>query len=163
MDILVCKLYAQLEGVDFEETFSPVARLESIRMFLSFTCYKNFKVYQMDVKYAFLNGELEEVYVEKLEGFLLSENRNYVCKLKKELYGLKQAPRAWFSRLDKYLKKQGYRRGANVSNLYIKLEIKNMIIVVVYVDDIIFGSDLQIMSVNFSSKMKKEFDMSMLG
>ena len=112
----------------------------------------------MDVKYAFLNGELEEVYVEKLEGFLLSENRNYVCKLKKELYGLKQAPRAWFSRLDNYLNQQGYKIGATDSNLYIKFENKNMIIVVVYVDDIIFGSDIQIQSVNFDSEMKKEFE-----
>ena len=70
-------------------------RLEPISIFLAFACYKNFKVYQMDVKYAFINGELiEEVYVEHPEGFLLSENRNYVCKLKKALYGIKQAPRA---------------------------------------------------------------------
>ena len=82
-------------------------------MFLSFAGYKNFRVCQMDVKYAFLNGELEEeVYVEQPEGFLLLWNENYVCKLKKALYGLKQALRAWFSRLDSYLKQQGYIRGA---------------------------------------------------
>ena len=81
---LVCKGYAQIEGIEFEETFAPVARLEAIRMFLAFACYKNFKVYQMDVKSMFLNGELEEeVYVEQPEGFLLSENRDYVCKIKK--------------------------------------------------------------------------------
>ena len=131
------------KGVDFDETFAPVARLESIRIFLAFACYKNFKVYQMDVKSAFLNGELEEeVYFEQPEGFLLSENRNYVCKLKKALYGLKQAPRAWFSRLDNYLKQQGYRREAIDNNLYIKFENKNMIIVV-----------------NFASEMKKEFEI----
>ena len=97
----------------------------------------------MDVKSMFLNGELEEeVYVEQPEGFLLSENRDYFCKLKTALYGLKQAPRAWFSRLGKFLKQQGYKRGATNSNLYIKIENKNMIIVVVHVDDIIFGSDL---------------------
>ena len=105
----------------------------------------------------------KKVYIEKPKGFLLSKNRNYVCKLKKALYGLKQAPRAWFSRLDKYLKNQGYRRGSTDSNLYINFENKNMVIVVVYVDDIIFGSDLQIPSVNFASEMKKEFEMSMLG
>ena len=103
--ILVCKGYAQVEGVDFEETFTPVARLETIMIFLAFACYKYFEVYQMDVKYAFLNGELEEeVYVQQPEGFLLSENRNYVCKLKKALYGLKQVPKALFSRLDKVFK-----------------------------------------------------------
>ena len=161
---LVCKGYPQVEGIDFEETFAPMARLEAIMMFLAFACYKNFKVYQMDVKYVFLNGEIEEeVYIEQPEGFLLSESRNYVCKLKKALYGLKQALRAWFSRLEKYLQKQGYRRGAVNNNLYIKFENKNMIIVVVYVDDIIFGIDLQILSVKFASEMKKEFEMSTLG
>ena len=95
----MCKGYAQVEGIDFEETYVPVARLVAIRMFLALSCHKNFKVYQMDVKSAFLNGNLEEeVYIEQLEGFLLSENNDYVCKLKKTLYGLKQAPRAWFSR-----------------------------------------------------------------
>ena len=127
-------------------------------MFLAFSCYKNFEAYQMDAKSAFLNGKLEEeVYIEQSGGFLLLENGVYVYELKKALYGLKQAPRAWFLRLDKYLEKQGYKRGATDSNLYIKIEDKNIIIVVVYVDDLIFGSNLQILSVKFASKMKKEF------
>jgi hypothetical protein len=101
---LVCKGYAQIEGIDFEETFSPVAKMEAIYFLLAYACSKNVKVYQMDVKSSFLNGELEEeVYIEQPEGFQLSENTDYVCKLKKALYGLKQAPRAWYSRLDKYL------------------------------------------------------------
>ena len=84
---LVCKGYAQMEGIDFEETYAPVAILEAIRMFLAFLCYKNFKLYQMDVKNVFLNGKLEEeFYIEQPEGFLFSENRNYVCKLKKAFY-----------------------------------------------------------------------------
>jgi hypothetical protein len=100
---LVCKGYAQIEGINFEETFSPVARMEAIHLLLAYACSKFFKVYQMDVKSSFLNGELEEeVYIEQLEGFKLSENTHYVCKLKKALYGLKQAPRAWYSKLDKY-------------------------------------------------------------
>ena len=93
----------------------------------------------------------------------MSENGDYVCKLKKALYGLKLAPRAWFSMPDNYLKQQGYKRGATDSNLYINIKDKNMIIVTVYVDDIIFGSNLEILIVNFASKMKKEFEMSMLG
>ena len=93
--ILVCKGYAQVEGIDFEETYAHVAQLEAIRIFLSLSCHKNFKVYQMDVKSTFLNGKLdEEVYIEQPEGFLLSENKGYVCKLKNALYGLKQSPRA---------------------------------------------------------------------
>jgi hypothetical protein len=91
--ILVCKGYEQVEGRDFDETFAPVARLEAIRMFLAYSCHKNFKVYQMDFKSTFLNGDLEEeVYMEKPEGFSLEDNPHDVCKLKKALYGLKQAP-----------------------------------------------------------------------
>ena len=133
-------------------------------MFLALSCLKNFKVCQMDVKYAFLNGKLEEeIYIEQPEGFLLSENKDYVCKLKKELYGLKQPTTVWFSRLENYLKKQGFKRGAIESNIYLKIEDENIIIVVVYVDDIIFGRNFQILSVNFAFEMKKEFEMSMLG
>jgi hypothetical protein len=101
---LLCKGYAQIEGIDFKETFYPVARMKTIYFLLAFPCSKNVKVYHMDVKSSFLNGELEEeVYIEQPEGFQLSENINYVCKLKKALYGLIRAPRAWYSRLDKYL------------------------------------------------------------
>jgi hypothetical protein len=161
---LVCKGYAQVEGIDFEETFSPVARLEAIIMFLAFVCFKNFKVYQMDVKSSFLNGNLEEeVYIEQPEGFLLSENKDHVCKLKKALYGLKQAPRAWYSRLDKYLQQQGFKRGIVDNNLYIKMENENQLIVVVYVDDIIFGGSINKMCQEFAKEMQKEFEMSMLG
>jgi hypothetical protein len=116
---LVCKGYAQVEGVDYEEKFSPVARLEAIRMFLAFSNYRKFKVYQMDVKSSFLNGNLEEeVYIEQPEGFQLTNKGDYIFKLKKELYGLKQAPRAWYARLDSYLQKQGLKRGSANNNLY---------------------------------------------
>jgi hypothetical protein len=92
---LVCKGYAQIEGLDFDETFAPVERLEAIRMFLAYACHKKFKVYQMDVKSYFLNGDLkEEVYMEQPEGFQLSDNLDFICKMKKALYGLKQAPHA---------------------------------------------------------------------
>jgi hypothetical protein len=92
---LVFKGYAQIEGLDFDETFAPVERLEAIRIFLAYACHKRFKVYQMDVKSNFLNGDLnEEVYMEQPKGFEPSDNPDLVCKLKKALYGLKQAPRA---------------------------------------------------------------------
>jgi hypothetical protein len=118
---LVCKGYAQIEGLDFDETFVPVARLEAIRIFLAYACHKRFKVYQMDIKPAFLNGDLnEEVYMEQSDGFELSDNPDLVCKLKKDLYGLKQAPRAWYYRLDTYLKDKGFKRGAVDNNLYIR-------------------------------------------
>lgn len=101
---LVCKGYSQVEGIYFKETFAPVARMEATRMFLVFSTYNNFKVYQINVTSPFLNVELEEeVYVELSDGFNLSKDLDMVCKLKKALYGLKQAPRAWYARLYKYV------------------------------------------------------------
>jgi hypothetical protein len=161
---LVCKGYAQIEGIDFEETFSPVARMEAIHFLLAYACSKNVKVYHMDVKSYFLNGELEEeVYIEQPEGFQLSENTNYVCKLKKALYGLKQAPRAWYSRLDKYLQQAGFRKGSADNNLYIKVSQGNILLIEVYVDDIIFGSDDDRLSQKFAKDMQNEFEMLLLG
>ena len=101
---LVCKGYAQDEGLDYGETFAPVARMKGVRTLLAYAAYKGFKVYQMDVKSAFLNGILEEeVYIEQPQGFVDENNNDKVCKLHKALYGLKQAPRAWYERLHKYL------------------------------------------------------------
>jgi hypothetical protein len=137
----------KLTGIDFEETFAPVARMEAICLFLAYACSKNVKVYQMDVKSAFLNGELEEeVYIEEPEGFQLSEKTNQVCKLNKALYGLKQAPRAWYSILDKYLQQAWFRKENVNNNLYMKVSQGNILLIKVYVDDIIFGSDDDMLS-----------------
>jgi hypothetical protein len=93
----VAKGYSQVEGLDFGETYAPVARLESIRILLAYATYHGFTLYQMDVKSAFLNGPIkEEVYVEQPHGFEDSEYPNHVYKFSKALYGLKQAPRAWY-------------------------------------------------------------------
>ena len=145
---LVCKGYSQQEGIDFEETFAPVARLEAIRMFLALSSFQNFKVFQMDVKSAFLNGDLDEVYIEQPDGFILGNDPKLVCRLKKALYGLKQAPRAWYYRLDKYLHQQGFIKGSIDNNLYIKIDNDKLLILVVYVDDIIFASNEEEMSQN---------------
>eukprot|EP00253_Pinus_taeda_P031264 PITA_31264 len=111
-------------------------------MFLSYACSRKIKLYQIDVKLTFLNGELEEeVYIEQPEGFLLSEKEDCVCRLKKALYGLKQAPRAWYARLDGYLHQQGFKKDTADSNLYVQIDKDNLTIVEVYVDDIIFGSN----------------------
>jgi hypothetical protein len=116
---LVYKGYAQIEGLDFDETFAPIARLKSSRMFLAYACHEKLKVYQMDVKSYFLNGDLkEEVYMEQSEGFQLSDNPNFVFKLKKSLYGLKQAPHAWYYRLDKYLQDKGFKRNSLLQSIY---------------------------------------------
>jgi hypothetical protein len=133
-------------------------------LLLAYACSKNIKVYQMDVKSSFLNGELEEeVYIEQPEGFQLSENADYVCKLKKALYGLKQAPRAWYSRLDKYLQQAGFRKGSADNNLYIKVTQDSILLIEVYVDDIIFGSNDDRLSHKFAKDMHNEFEMSLLG
>eukprot|EP00253_Pinus_taeda_P026336 PITA_26336 len=161
---LVCKGYSQIEGIDFEETFAPLARMEAIRMFLAFAFSKGFKIYQMDVKSTFLNGELkEEVYMEQPEGFDLTARKDLVCKLKKALYGLKQAPRAWYARLDHYLKQQGFKKGVVGSNLYIKTDEGKLLAALVYVDDLNFASNSDEMSHEFSQNMSKEFEMSMIG
>src|ERR1700738_4658537 len=112
----------------------------------------------MDVKSAFLNGDLEEeVYIEQLDGLILGNDPKLVCRLKKALYGLKQAPRAWYYRLDKYLHQQGFLKGSTHSKLYIKVDHDKLLILVVYVDDIIFGSNEEDMSQNFALVMQKEF------
>ncbi|GKA94041.1 retrovirus-related pol polyprotein from transposon TNT 1-94 [Tanacetum coccineum] len=101
---LVVRGYRQEEGIDFEESFTPVARLEAIRIFIAFAAHMNMVVYQMDVKTVFLNDILrEEVYVSQSEGFVDPENPNHVYKLKKALYGLKQVPRAWYDLLSSFL------------------------------------------------------------
>jgi len=105
----------------------------------------------------------EEVYIEQPDGFILGNDPNLVCRIKKALYGLKQAPRAWYYRLDKYLHQQGFIKGSKDRNLYIKIDNDEFLILVVYVDDIIFGSNEEVMSPNFALVMQKEFKMSMLG
>ena len=127
-------------------------------LLLAYACSKNVKVYQMDIKSSFLNGELEEeVYIEQPEGFQLLEKTGYVCKLKKALYGLKQAPKSSYSRMDKYLQQAGFRKGSADNNLYIKVSEGNILLIDVYVDDIIFGSDDDRLSQKFAKDMKNEF------
>nr|GEZ00528.1 hypothetical protein [Tanacetum cinerariifolium] len=118
---LVSRGYRQEEGIDFEESFSPVSRLEAIRIFLAYSTHKNMVVYQMDVKTMFLNGNLrEEVYVSQPDGFVDQDNYNHVYKLKKALYGLKQAPRAWYDMLSSFLISQDFSKGSVDSTLFIR-------------------------------------------
>nr|GEV94444.1 putative ribonuclease H-like domain-containing protein [Tanacetum cinerariifolium] len=118
---LVARGYRQEEGIDFEESFAPVARLEAIRIFLAYVAHKNMIVYKMDVKTAFLNGYLwEEVYVSQLDGFVDQDNPNHVYKLKKALYGLKQDPRAWYDMLSSFLLSQDFSKGSVDPTLFIR-------------------------------------------
>ena len=161
---LVVQGFSQIEGVDFEETFAPVARLESIRIILAFASHMDFKLHQMDVKSAFLNGFLEEeVYVAQPPGFEDYKNPDYVFKLDKALYGLKQAPRAWYERLSKHLIANGFIKGKIDHTLFLKTKGKHIIVVQIYVDDIIFGSTDDTLCDEFSAMMTNEFEMSMMG
>ena len=161
---LVAQGYNQQEGIDYDETFAPVARLESIRILLAYACAHNFKLFQMDVKSAFLNGVInEEVYVAQPPGFIDFEKPNYVYKLKKALYGLKQAPKAWYDRLKTFLVDHKYTMGLVDNTLFTKKKDSHIIIVQIYVDDIIFGSTCQELCVDFSKIMHDEFEMSMMG
>nr|KYP35691.1 Retrovirus-related Pol polyprotein from transposon TNT 1-94 [Cajanus cajan]KYP38474.1 Retrovirus-related Pol polyprotein from transposon TNT 1-94 [Cajanus cajan] len=161
---LVAKGYNQQEGIDFGETYAPVARLEAVRLLLAFACVFDFKLYQMDVKSAFLNGLIdEEVYVAQPPGFVDCKLPKHVYKLKKALYGLKQAPRKWYERLSKFLLTHDFQRGNVDKTLFIKRKSKDILLIQIYVDDIIFGSTNQSLCGEFVSNMQKEFDMSMMG
>jgi hypothetical protein len=118
---LVAQGYNQVEGLDFDETFAPVARLEDIRILLTYACSRNIKLYQMDVKSAFLNGKISElVYVEQPPGFEDPTKPNHVYKLSKALYGLKQAPRAWYERLRDFPLSKGFKTGKVDTTLFTK-------------------------------------------
>nr|KAJ0189115.1 hypothetical protein LSAT_V11C800391620 [Lactuca sativa] len=161
---LVAQGFTQIESIDYGETFAPVSRIEAIRLFLAYTSYMNFIVYQMDVKTAFLHGVLEEeVFLNQPPGFVDKYHPDYVYRLDKVVYGLKQAPRAWYETLTSYLLENGYRRGAIDNTLFIKNKGSDMVLVQIYVDDIIFGSPNEKLSKEFVEIMSQRFEMSMMG
>ncbi|GKE04968.1 putative ribonuclease H-like domain-containing protein, partial [Tanacetum coccineum] len=138
---LVAQGYRQEEGIDYDEVFAHVARIEAIRIFLAFASYMGFIVYQMDVKSAFLYGIIdEEVYVSQPPGFVDPKFPKKVYKVVKALYGLHQAPRAWYATLSTFLLKSGYKRGTIDKTLFIKKDKNDIMLEQVYVDDIIFDS-----------------------
>nr|GEU40261.1 retrovirus-related Pol polyprotein from transposon TNT 1-94 [Tanacetum cinerariifolium] len=137
--LLVAQGYRQEEGIDFEESFAPVARLETIRTFLSYVAHKNMVVYQMDVKTALMNGNLrEEVYVSQSDTFVDQDNPNQEYKLKKALYGLKQGPRTWYDMLSSFLISQDFSKRSVDPTLFICRNGNDLLLVQIYVDDIIF-------------------------
>lgn len=160
---LVVKGYAQQAGVDYGETFAPVARMETIRLILALSATKQWSVFHLDVKSAFLNGVLqEEVYVKQPEGYVIEGHEDKVYKLHKALYGLKQAPRAWYERIDGYLLGHGFRRSQNEPTLYVRVE-GSMIVVSLYVDDLLVtGEDPRNVD-KLRHELEKEFEMSSLG
>nr|GEW63419.1 retrovirus-related Pol polyprotein from transposon TNT 1-94 [Tanacetum cinerariifolium] len=161
---LVAKGYAQKEGVDFEESFAPVARLEAVRLFIAYAAHKSFTIYQMDVKTAFLYGPLkEQVYVNQPGGFADPYHPEKVYRLKKALYGLKQAPRAWYDELSNFLVSKGFSKGSIDPTLFITKHGEDILLVQIYVDDIIFGSTNPKLSKQFEKLMHNKFEISMMG
>ncbi|WVZ93450.1 LOW QUALITY PROTEIN: hypothetical protein U9M48_039428, partial [Paspalum notatum var. saurae] len=152
------------EGIDYEETFAPVARLEAIRILLAFAASKDFKLQQMDVKSAFLNGFIEEeVYVRQPPGFKSARFPDRVYKLRKALHGLKQAPRAWYARLKSFLLKSGFVMGSVDKTLFLLSRGGDTLIVQIYVDDIIFGGSSHALVSSFAEQMSRKFEMSLMG
>ncbi|GJZ74924.1 zinc finger, CCHC-type containing protein, partial [Tanacetum coccineum] len=161
---LVAQGHRQEEGIDYEEVFAPVARIEAIRLFLAYASFMGFLVYQMDVKSAFLYGTIEEeVYVTQPPGFKDPDNPDKVYKVVKALYGLHQAPRAWYETLANYLLGNGFKRGKIDQTLFIKKQKGDILLVQVYVDDIIFGSTNKELCTGFEKLMKDKFQMSSMG
>jgi hypothetical protein len=161
---LVVQEFSQKEGIDYEETFAPVARLEAIRILLAFFVAKGFKLHQMDAKSAFLNGVLEEeVYVRQPPRFESEKYPHLVYKLRKVLYGLKQAPRAWYGRLRGFLFERGFEMGKVDQTLFLLRQVRDILIVQVYADDIVFGGSANSLVARFTEDMSREFEMSMMG
>nr|GEU62957.1 hypothetical protein [Tanacetum cinerariifolium] len=161
---LVAHGHRKEEGIDYDEAFAHVARIEAIRIFLAFASYMGFIIYQMDVKSAFLYGTInEEVYVSQPPGFVDPKFPNKVYKVVKALYGLHQALRAWYATLSTFLEKSGYKRRAIDKTLFIKKDKKYIMLVQVYVDDIIFGSTKKSWCDEFEELMKNMFQMSSIG
>ncbi|GJY29070.1 ribonuclease H-like domain-containing protein [Tanacetum coccineum] len=161
---LVAQGYTQEEGIDYDEVFAPVARIEAIRLFLAYASFKDFVVYQMDVKSAFLYGKIEEeVYVCQPPGFEDPDFPDRVYKVEKALYGLHQAPRAWYETLSTYLLDNEFQRGKIDKTLFIKRYKGDILLVQVYVDDIIFGSTKKELCNAFEKLMHEKFQMSSMG
>ncbi|GJS16133.1 putative ribonuclease H-like domain-containing protein [Tanacetum coccineum] len=161
---LVAQGHTQEDGIDYDEVYAPVARIEAIRLFLAYASFMDFIVYQMDVKNAFLYGTIEEeVYVHQPSGFEDPQFPHKVYKVEKALFGLHQAPRAWYETLSTYLLENGYKRGTIDKTLFIKKDKHDILLVQVYVDDIIFGSTMKSWCTEFEEMMHKRFQMSSMG
>ncbi|GJW47236.1 retrovirus-related pol polyprotein from transposon TNT 1-94 [Tanacetum coccineum] len=158
------KGYAHEEGIDYEESFAPVARLEAVVIFVTYAANKYFPIYQMDMKMTFLNSPLkEEVYVAQPDGFVDPDHPEKVYRLRKALYGLKQAPRAWYDELSKFLMSKGFTKGTIDPTLFMIRYGEDILLVQIYIDDIIFGSTNPKFSKRFEILMYSRFEMSLMG
>ena len=161
---LVAKGYTQKEGIDYEETFSPVAMLKSIRILLSIAAALDYEIWQMDVKTAFLNGQLDEtIYMVQPDGFVAKGQERKVCRLYRSIYGLKQASRSWNQKFDQAVKTFGFEQNVDEPCVYKRIQGKKVVFLVLYVDDIlIIGNDVRTLS-SVKRWLSQQFDMKDLG
>jgi hypothetical protein len=162
-EIFVARVFSQKEGIDYEETFDPVAKYTSIKTIIALAAKMKWKLHQMDVKTTFLNGVIEEeVYIEKPQGFEVEDRKTRVCKLKKALYRLKQAPKAWYGRIDSFLTSLGFTKNKSDSNLYFKVMNNDSVILLLYVDELFLTGEENIIT-KCKKKLDSEFEMKDLG
>jgi hypothetical protein len=155
--------FPQVEGVGYDETFALVSRYISIMVVISIAAKMGWKIHQMDVKTAFLNGVIEEeVYIDQPLGFEVHGRESHVCRLKKELYRLKQAPRAWYSRIDAYLQQLGFEKSEADPNLYFIVVGEDPLILLLYVDDI-FITGVERLINSCKESLSSEFEMTYIG
>lgn len=160
---LVAKGFSHVEGIDYTETFAPVAKMNSIHLVLSLVASYKWEFHQMDVKSAFLHGNLhEEIYMEQPPGFIHNDS-SLVYHLKKSLYGLKKTPRAWYAKMDSFLLATSFSRCHSDNTVYTKRVDGQLIILVLYVDNLIFTSSDPNLINHVKSSLKKKFDMKNLG
>lgn len=162
---LVAKGYKQQEGSDYQETFSLVVKMNTVCIILALVAQLNWKLYQKDVKSAFLNENLsKEVYMEQSSGYVQKGKEDYVSRLKKALYGLKQAPRAWYEKIDRYFLNTGFVRSSLDSNLYMKVrDSKSMTFMILYVDDLLITGNDSVMISYLKKDLQMNFEMTDLG
>jgi hypothetical protein len=155
--------FSQKEGIDYEETFAPVARYTSIRTIIALATKMKWKLHHMDVKTTFLNGVIdEEVYIEQPQGFKVEDRKSHVYKLKKALYGLKQAPRAWYGRINSFLTSLGFTKSKVDSNLYFKVMNDQPVILLMYVVELFLTREENLIT-ECKRKLASKFEMKDLG
>ncbi|PRQ49627.1 putative RNA-directed DNA polymerase [Rosa chinensis] len=161
---LVAKGFTQTYGIDYDETFAPVAKMNTIRVLLSFAASLNWPLRQFDVKNAFLHGELaEEVYMSLPLGYVVASPGDFVCRLRKSLYGLKQSPRAWFGRFSQFMRKVGYRQSNSDHTLFLKHQQGKVTALIIYVDDMIITGNDTVEIDRLQRQLAFEFEMKDLG
>jgi len=160
----VAKGYAQIYGIDYEETYSLIAKMTTVRPIIIMVVAKGWSLRQMDVKNVFFHGDLhEEVYMEQPPGYVDQTHLNLVCRLKKVLYGLKQAPRTWSNKIVQYLVTSGFQTSNANFSLYVKKTDHEIVIIIIYVDDLIIIGDSDADMFDLKKLLKQKFEMKDLG